>query len=132
MMGEWPSPKLFEATIARGGIRWKILPTRTWTTWQLWKNTGIRRNEMADYNGWANYETWCVNLWLTNEPGTEEDLRMLAQTNTGLSHRADCLRDYVLNMDPPLDDSNMFTDLLRSALGNVDWREIIENHEHDD
>jgi hypothetical protein len=87
---------------------------------------------MADYNGWANYETWCVNLWLTNEPGTEEDLRMLAQTNTGLSHRADCLRDYVLNMEPPLDDSNMFTDLLRSALGNVDWREIIKNHEHDD
>ena len=87
---------------------------------------------MADYNGWTNYETWCVNLWLTNEPSTERCLRMLAQTNAALYHRGQVLRNYVFHMDPPLDDANMFTDLLRSALENVDWREIIQNHEHDD
>jgi len=31
------------------------------------------------YNGWTNYETWCVNLWLTNEASTEQEVRMLAQ-----------------------------------------------------
>ena len=96
---------------------------------------------MADYNGWKNYETWCVNLWLTNEPETERCLRMLAQTNAGLSHRADRLRDYTLDMNGVIDGAGMYTspgltgmyaDLLRSALENVDWREIIQNHEHDD
>ena len=86
---------------------------------------------MADYNGWTNYETWCVNLWLTNEPATEGCLRMLAQTNPALYHRADRLRDYVFDMNG-VTDASMFTDLLRSALSNVDWREIIQNHELDD
>ena len=22
------------------------------------------------YNGWTNYETWCVALWIDNDPGT--------------------------------------------------------------
>ena len=88
---------------------------------------------MADYNGWTNYETWCVNLWLTNEPDMESDLRMLAQTNAALYHRADRLRGYVLDISGEVfTDANMFADLLRSALDNVDWREIIQNHEHDD
>src|SRR4051794_10856032 len=26
--------------------------------------------EPKEYNGWANYETWCVHLWLTNEEGS--------------------------------------------------------------
>ena len=25
-----------------------------------------------EYNGWANWETWNANLWLTNDPGTYE------------------------------------------------------------
>jgi len=86
---------------------------------------------MADYNGWTNYETWCVNLWLTNEPDMESELRMLAQTNADLYYRADRLRDYVFDMNG-VTDANMFADLLRSALENVNWREIIQNHENDD
>ena len=83
------------------------------------------------YSGWANYETWCVNLWLTNEPDTEEQLRMMAQTITGVHHRADCLKQYVSDM-APIEGATMFVDLLQAALDNVNWREIIENHEHDD
>jgi hypothetical protein len=86
---------------------------------------------MEGYNGWKNHETWCVNLWLTNEPSTERDLRMLAQKPWTVYHRGDALKEYV-NAMAPIDDANMFTDLLRSALRNVDWREIIQNHECDD
>ena len=87
--------------------------------------------ETKTYNGWANYETWCVNLWLTNEPETEECLRMLAQTHASEYHRADSLKNYVEEM-APIDEATMFVDLLRSALSNVNWREIIKNHQDDD
>ena len=89
------------------------------------------------YNGWKNRSTWLVNLWLTNEPGTEEDLRMLAQLDTSVQWRAERLHDYVDNL-MPLDESGVWTitgmaaDLLHTALESVDWREIVENHEHDD
>lgn len=25
--------------------------------------------EDTTYNGWKNYPTWCVNLWLSNDEG---------------------------------------------------------------
>jgi hypothetical protein len=83
------------------------------------------------YNGWTNYETWCVNLWLTNEPDTEADLRMLSQMAASLYWRADRLRDYVNEMSP-LDNASLCADLLQASLQSVDWREIVQSHEHDD
>ena len=83
------------------------------------------------YNGWTNYETWCVNLWLTNEPEPDKFLRELAQESASKYHRADTLKDYVMD-DDRLDEASMFTDLLQTALSNVHWDEIIENHENDD
>jgi hypothetical protein len=85
----------------------------------------------TQYNGWNNYETWCVNLWLTNEPDTESGLRSLSQMAASLYWRADRLKDYVNEM-APIDNASLFTDLLQASLQSVDWREIIENHEHDD
>ena len=31
------------------------------------------------YNGWTNYETWCIHLWLTNEEGTYNHCRDAAR-----------------------------------------------------
>ena len=31
------------------------------------------------YNGWTNYETWCVNLWLDNDEGTQNMVREWAR-----------------------------------------------------
>jgi hypothetical protein len=87
------------------------------------------------YNGWTNHETWCVNLWLTNEPATDETLRFLAQMNASEYWRADRLKDYVRDLAPdsgPSGIPGMFVDLLMGALNNVNWQEIITNHEHDD
>jgi hypothetical protein len=87
--------------------------------------------ETQTYSGWTNYETWCVNLWLTSEPATEETLRMLVQMNASEYWRADRLQDYVEEM-APIEGATVFVDLLRSALDNVNWREIVKNHEDDD
>ena len=33
----------------------------------------------SSYNGWSNYETWVVNLWLGNVEGSYNTCRSLAQ-----------------------------------------------------
>ena len=90
---------------------------------------------MEGYNGWKNYETWCVNLWLTNDEWAESELRMLSQiSGVSVGHRADRVEEMVNEMRYAVlqGEASMFTDLLNGALGSVDWREIVENHEHDD
>ena len=86
---------------------------------------------MADYNGWANYETWCVNLWLTNEPTTDEDLTAIVKRNEESYIKADRLQEYVASLNEEiLDKAGLATDLLGNALAHVNWREIVENHEN--
>jgi hypothetical protein len=32
-----------------------------------------------EYNGWTNYETWLVNLWMDNDPGSQDYYRETAK-----------------------------------------------------
>lgn len=80
------------------------------------------------YIGWSNYETWCVNLWLTNEVGSAEVLEEIAnRQNQSTETRATDLQAWVTSFGPQTGD--MYSDLLHHALDNVNWREIIENHQ---
>ena len=98
------------------------------------------------YNGWTNYETWLVNLWIDNDQGTQEywldkakDFAECAQDSSQVRdgiwttaeaakfNFADFLKDryegdaaYFL----PSDRANVFHDLLQAALGRVEWMEI--------
>jgi hypothetical protein len=96
------------------------------------------------YNGWANYETWTVSLWLDNEehsyrywrgevkrrrqeaPG---DPRVRAGTWTAEDaarfNLADQLKQEVTE-GVPLGEASMYSDLLRAALSEVDWLEIVD------
>jgi len=91
------------------------------------------------YNGWKNYQTWGVKLWLDNDEGSQEMQReALAQAKMEKLHEywnreqttrytlADILKDTVQDMMPDL-GASMFADLLGSALDLVDWNEIAEN-----
>jgi hypothetical protein len=77
------------------------------------------------YNGWSNYETWNVNLWLDNEPGTYDEKREIVRTATSEYKAAQALKDWVEEMMPDL-GATMWADLLGSALSEVDWDEIVE------
>ena len=99
------------------------------------------------YNGWKNYETWVVNLWLTNEQHpyeywmdrAREIYNYKAQTTKYFSKKeeavymiAEDLKDgHEQAMDDMMQNSNMtaslWTDLLTHSLADVDWREIAQH-----
>jgi hypothetical protein len=82
-----------------------------------------------EYNGWYNYETWLVNLWLTNDEGSYEWLRELCGESDEytLSHT---LKDEVTSehMMPALGDCSIQADLLGAALSEVNWYELAEHY----
>lgn len=94
------------------------------------------------YNGWTNYETWCVNLWLDNDQNSSEFWRERAiyWSENESTDSIDGFSDACLKLSDELkehfettkndlfDDSkqscSVWSDLLGSALGAVEWREI--------
>ena len=80
------------------------------------------------YNGYANYETWNVGLWIDNEEGLQSTVHEMArEANGDVSDLANALKEFVEEMTPDL-GSTMFADLLNSALSEVDWYELAEGY----
>jgi hypothetical protein len=94
------------------------------------------------YEGWRNYQTWAVALWLDNEPGTYEVVRQCARdayedaSETTYATRgqvaafalAEQLREEHEAANPLADEpASVFADLMASALGLVDWHEIASH-----
>lgn len=80
---------------------------------------------MSGYNGWKNYETWCVKLWLDNDEWTYRDMVGKAKAIPEVYSLAEEIREYV-ERAVPLTGASMFVDLLEKALCEVDWYEIAE------
>lgn len=93
------------------------------------------------YNGWSNYETWNVALWIDNEQGSYSDTRQWAQEafdnacgsvedrkDEAKSVLAAQLKDWIEEMNPLAGNASMFSDLLSAALSEVDWYEIAEHY----
>jgi hypothetical protein len=88
-----------------------------------------------EYNGYSNYQTWDVSLWLDNEEYSYHHIRDLAEyemenRDTGdlpILSLADKIQDYAEEFNPLADEASMFSDLLGHALANVDYYEIAEN-----
>ena len=96
----------------------------------------------VEYNGWTNYETWLVNLWMTNvQGGTAFTMEFLAERpdnfvvyKQNTVALAKFLKDiYEEDADElfssrPLSDTNLFwKDLINSALSEVNWMEIARH-----
>ena len=92
------------------------------------------------YNGWANYETWAVALWINNEQGSQEMVLDWAQENeTG--DLADLLKDMHTDGNPlECEESatrqvvatpSVYNDLLTAALSSVDWYELAKSFKAD-
>ncbi len=98
-------------------------------------------NNSKTYNGWSNYETWNVKLWIDNDQGIHthfndraESLLNLPSTSEYWTQQesakfnlADEIKEYLEENNPLNDSASMFTDLLNAAISEVDFREIAEN-----
>ena len=47
----------------------------------------------AGYNGWINYETWAVNLWMNGDQGYYEQLCEILSSHSDLYGQAEALED---------------------------------------
>lgn len=79
------------------------------------------------YNGWANYETWATNLWLSNEEETYNLVRTIVR-NAGDANPSRLIRESIeeglWGDEAP---ASLGTDLVRNALDRVDWPAIVES-----
>lgn len=96
------------------------------------------------YNGWTNYETWCVKLWIDNDQGEYEMWREATREswleaeeggNPYVAERqdrarillAERLKDAYEEHAGEVGVSGVLADLLNAALGAVDWYEIAQS-----
>lgn len=82
------------------------------------------------YNGWKNYPTWNVNLWLSNDEGLYNATRERAEAYAGMNRPriefADSLKHWVRDDLAPDLGASFAADLLGYALDQVDWIEIAD------
>lgn len=96
------------------------------------------------YNGWTNYETWCVALWLDNDQGsynywleraeeiytdTSEDDAKEERTSEACNSLAEEIKSSLESQaEEILGRADLFADLLNSALSEANYYEIAEHY----
>jgi len=84
---------------------------------------------MMTYNGWTNYETWLVNLWLDEEDSKAELWDKVDMTQAdAVRELATVIEDSVIDrVDEMGIENGMVRDLIGSALSEVNWDEIARS-----
>lgn len=91
------------------------------------------------YNGWTNYETWLVKLWMDNEEGSSNYWRETAEEHLkvdgdnaayGLAERLKEQHEETISetvLKPAKQEASFIADLLNAAMSEVNWQEIAES-----
>lgn len=75
------------------------------------------------YNGWANWQTWNVNLWLANEEPLYRAVVSQVRRSADPVEFEEFVRDLLPHGTPDMDGE--------SEYAGVDWDEIIDGFQED-
>ena len=89
------------------------------------------------YNGYTNYETWVVCLWIDNEQSSYNYVNDVVENAGSVYRAADILKDeYETAKDDILEnarlEASVWSDILGHALARVNWEEVARNHKPDE
>lgn len=105
----------------------------------------VRDLTPSDYNGWTNYPTWAVALWLDNDRSLYEETRALTRMHLSIApddenvpeiwtaeeaaryRLADTLKAWMRDDLAPDLGASFASDLLGWALDHVEWDEIAQS-----
>ena len=85
------------------------------------------------YNGCANYETWCIHMWLTNDDeGIYDECREAAEEQSEPYELMSWLKEHVeylaeLTVPDLFTSGGFVSDLYQAAISEVDWYEIADS-----
>jgi len=94
-------------------------------------------SEHERYNGWTNYETWCLNIWIDNDQYLAErkeelirevsihyDDKQVYELSLLLESMVEELKEDVLEV-------GLMSDLLGGAIGKINFYELAEHYWED-
>jgi hypothetical protein len=77
------------------------------------------------YQGWTNHPTWLVWVWLENDYSLYCHCQQLKRSTSDIKAIAEDLKSLIEDAKPQ--SSDLWGDLIDSALAEVDWKEIATN-----
>lgn len=80
------------------------------------------------YNGWPNYETWLVNLWLDNEEAWYRDTKRMTR-GSDIKAYVEQLVEGIIGEKAARE--GLVSDIISTFLSDVEFNRIGEHHEAD-
>ena len=91
----------------------------------LWAIDDIA-SEDRKYNGWVNYETWLIDLWLTNEQNLN-NRALSCESRQELKELVENLTD--INNEEGFSRPDIIQDFTNVTLGEIDFYDLFESFE---